>query len=124
MPARNAPRRSVVPNNRMEVRMDNADDPNETLLIGKNNKQQMYGANPLYRTCIYCPKKFTGNIVAHYVKAHPEHEVPVSRLSPQMAMRLKGQLELFKKDAKTKKISGLCYFCEEMKCSSKHDWQR
>lgn len=123
MPARNAPRRSVVPNNRMEIPMDNADGPNGTLLIGKNNKRYVYGANPLYKTCIYCPKKFTGNIVAHYVKAHPEHEVPVSRLSPQMAMRLRSQTETFKKDA-AKKIAGLCYFCEERKCCCKYDWQK
>lgn len=123
MTARNTPRRSVVPYGRSDVAMNNADDPNGTLLMGKNNKQHMYAANPLYKTCIYCNKKFTGNIVAHYVKVHPDHEVPVSRLSPQMAVRLKSQTEIFKSDA-AKKIAGLCYFCEERKCCRKNDWQR
>lgn len=103
--------------------LDDGQDANSTLVVGKNTKQQMYGKNPLYKTCIHCHKKFAGSIVQHYVKNHPDHEVPISRMSPQMAQRLKRQTEIYKIGA-GQKISGFCYFCEETKCCAKFNWQR
>lgn len=90
----------------------------------KNTKKVMYGKNPLYKTlCIYCNKNFSGSIVQHYVKNHPDNEVPISRLSPQMAKQLKKQKEIFEQSSKNK-ISGLCYFCEEKQRFLKFGWQR
>lgn len=43
-------------------------------------------------------------------------------MSPNMAMLLKSESEIFKKDA-DKKITGLCYFCEEKCTRNKYCWQ-
>lgn len=91
--AKNVPRRSMVPYSRNEAMTNDGADRNETLTV------------------------------PHYVKNHTGREVPVSRLSPQMAIRLKNQGEIFKRDA-AKKITGLCYFCENTKSFDKLGWQR
>lgn len=55
----------------------------------------MHAKNGLYQElCIYCDRKFSGSLVQHYVNNHPVYEVPISRLSPQMAERLKKQGEI------------------------------
>lgn len=103
--------------------LDDSYDPNSTLVIGKNTKREMYGKNSLCGTCIYCNKKFHGSIVQHYVNNHSDREVVISRMSPDMAMQLKQQVESFHQDKK-KRITGLCYFCEEKKAFAKDYWQK
>lgn len=89
----------------------------------KNTDYFVYYKNKTYQTCLYCTNKFSGTLAQHYAKSHPEHEVPISRLSPEMSMKLKMQCTIFKKDD-AKKITGLCYFCEEERCALKVSWQR
>lgn len=89
----------------------------------KNTNWQMYYKNKIYQTCLYCTNKFAGSLAHHYAKSHSDREVPVSRISPEMAMHLKMQTQIFKKDAE-KKITGFCYFCEEDRCGLKVTWQR
>lgn len=91
--------------------------------VAKNTNWEMYGKNPLYRTCIYCNEKFNGGLVCHYAKDHSDREVPISRMSPEMAAKLMRQSETFKIDS-SKKITGLCYFCETPKSAVKGDWRK
>lgn len=114
MERRHAPIRSTVSCDQNETLDDDESfaSANSTWAIGKNTNKLMYGKNPLYQIlCIYCNEKFSGSVVQHYVKNHLDYEVPISRLSPSMAKRLKSQIE-FHQNGK-KKITGLCYFCEE-----------
>lgn len=123
MKRRHEPIRCTVSCDRREVLDDDDDgDANITLVLGKNTNRDMHGKNPLYAICIYCNTKFNGSLVQHYVKNHPDREVPISRLSPHMATRLKEQVEIFHQDDKMK-ITGLCYFCDEMKTFLKFGWQ-
>lgn len=95
-----------------------------SLLAAKNTDYNIFYKNTRYQTvCLYCTDKFTGSLVQHYVKSHSDREVPISRVSPEMSMRIKRQIEIFTKD-QDKKISGLCYFCEEQKLALKVSWQR
>lgn len=119
MERRHAAIRNTVTYDRSEI-SDGAEDAEDV----KNTNKQMHRKNPLYQTlCIYCNQKFSGSIVQHYVKNHPNDEVPISRLSPRMAERLKKQSEIFRPNGKNK-ITGLCYFCEEKQSFIKFGWQR
>lgn len=124
MERRHAPIRSTVSCDQNETLDDDESfaSANSTWAIGKNTNKLMYGKNPLYQTlCIYCNERFSGSVVQHYVKNHLDYEVPISRLSPSMAKRLKSQIE-FHQNGK-RKITGLCYFCEENQSfSSKFGW--
>lgn len=103
--------------------LDGHDDANSTLVMGKNTKKFMHAKNGLYQElCIYCDRKFSGSLVQHYVNNHPDCEVPISRLSPQMAERLKKEGEIHRNRKKI--ITGLCYFCEEKPSYMKFGWQR
>lgn len=108
---------------------EDADDANSTLVDGKNTEAQMYWNSPLYRRlCKFCNKKVlltnsAMSMVQHYKKCHPDREVPISRMSPQMAQELKLQTQAFQL-GEGKTITGLCYFCEEEKSFKKRGWQR
>lgn len=101
------------------------DEINASLSIAKNTDYQKYYKNSQYQNvCLYCTDKFIGSLVQHYVKSHSDLEVPISRISPEMARRLQNQVENFKKDKDDNKVTGFCYFCEKTICGLKVTWQR
>lgn len=88
----------------------------------QNTNQEMFAKNSLYRTqCIYCNTNCL-HLVQHYQKCHPDCEVPISRMSKWMVQHLKAGNEIFERNDK-KKITGLCYFCQEKRSFSKNGWQ-
>ncbi|XP_055311945.1 zinc finger protein 37-like [Sitodiplosis mosellana] len=98
---------------------DDDDDDNERNMV-KNTNRNMYYANNLYKLCVLCNKK-DARLVLHYLKHHSDHEVLIARPSPAMAnvIRTKSQnFELHKG-----KLSGVCYFCEEMKAMQIRTWK-
>lgn len=115
-------RKTVAPD-QSEISNDDNDDQNSTLINGKNTNQDMHFKNSLYRTmCIYCNQRIKGSLVQHYRKRHSDREMPISRMSPEMAKKLRTQSDTFRKDA-SNKITGLCYFCEESHTFLKYGWQ-
>lgn len=97
----------------------NVDDKNEQS-VEKNTNRSMYYANTLYKSlCSLCNKKDL-RLVSHHLKHHPNHEVPIARPSPIFADRLRAQSQPF--DLYKNKISGVCFFCEEIKTSYKSQW--
>lgn len=78
-----------------------------------NTDEKMHAKNNLYRKlCVLCNAKVKMFLVPHYAKQHPEHEVFISRPSPEMADKLR--LQKFRSQITNNKISGFCYFCEEV----------
>lgn len=111
--------------NRLRAVSCEHNDANLTLDNGKNTNQHMYYKNQLYRKiCNFCQSNIHYNecMVQHYVRDHPDFEVPISRMSPEMVKLLKKQED--RHQIKNKKITGLCYFCEDEKSFSKLGWQR
>lgn len=90
----------------------------------KNTDRNMYYAKELYKTlCLFCNENHRF-LVSHYTKKHSDFEVFISRPSPKMVNRIKLQkLDEFKYDSETKKITGICYFCEEVKSFHKNGWE-
>lgn len=86
----------------------------------RNINPEMYAKNNLWRTlCVLCNKN-ERSLVLHYVRQHPESEVLIARPSPNMAKRLRDQIDPF--NMANMKITGICYFCEVLKCMSKSHW--
>lgn len=103
--------------------VDDDEQLNSTLKLGKNTNQNMHGKNSLYRTmCHFCKDKVKGSMVQHYRKKHSDREVPIARMSPEMAKVLRMQGNAFQKNDQNK-ITGLCYFCEENHTFLKFGWQ-
>lgn len=97
-------------------------DEEELFSIRKNTDIQMYATNGDYhkKWCEVCKKTQT-HLVPHFVREHPEYEVPISRPSPTMAKQLRQQAQAFTQ-LKGGKLSGLCWFCEESKSLPKYRW--
>lgn len=82
-----------------------------------NTDKMLYLTNPeRANVCVFCNDSFR-NIVNHYKKKHPTEEVYVSRISPNMAERLRrDDFERF--EAKCEKyrsfwkLRARCFFCE------------
>lgn len=88
--------------------------------IFKNTDREIHSKNTLYNSlCLYCNSTEVF-LVKHYAKQHSEHELPISRPSPDMAERLLSQTEMFQ--MKMGKIEGICYFCAEKKTMPKRHW--
>ncbi|XP_031638489.1 zinc finger protein 37-like [Contarinia nasturtii] len=88
--------------------------------VMKNTNPNIYYTNNLYQTlCVFCDNK-AKNMVSHYVKHHPNHEVAIARPSPSMANSIRAQSQRF--DSFRSKISGICFFCEEIKTLTKSSW--
>ncbi|XP_031631945.1 uncharacterized protein LOC116346154 [Contarinia nasturtii] len=86
----------------------------------KNTNLNMYIKNPFYETlCIYCNTHHK-YLVAHYVKNHRDHEVPISRLSPKLSQRLRAQTDNFQMESN--KIEGFCFFCDRTRSMPKGHW--
>lgn len=98
---------------------DDSDDDEPTRT--PNTNVNVYATNNMYKMCIYC-NVYDKHLVAHYVKSHPDCEVAVSRLSPQMANRLRLQTERFVFNSKNRKFYGLCFFCERKKSLTIYHW--
>lgn len=93
----------------------------------KNTDRNVYYSNSLYkRLCLLCDKRTPGgSVVTHYVKEHPDHEVLISRPSPEMVNRIKQQkFDEFQFHNLSKKITGICYFGEENKTFTKPSWEK
>lgn len=104
------------------IENDNTVDDGSALANWKNTNRQMYYSNTLYqKLCTLC-NKTERYLVAHYSKQHPQYEVVVSRLSPVMADAIRDQSEQFQMIHS--KITGICYFCEEVKTMIKNGWDR
>lgn len=90
----------------------------------KNTDQEMYSKNPLYKSwCLFCDSKDEPFLVLHHMKNHPNHEFPISRVSPTMAQLIREKKNL--KFTKEKdKISGTCVFCEIFKTMTKSGWEK
>lgn len=87
----------------------------------KNTNKQVHLTSTFFdKLCIFCDKN-ENNLVAHYIKQHPNYEVPIARPSPVMAHRMRQQLEAFKKTGPM--ISGFCYLCEGAKTMRKYGWE-
>lgn len=87
-----------------------------------NTDQSMHQHNNLYRTlCIFC-NAHKRSLTHHYVTVHPEHEVPISRPSPESANKLRRQTEKF--FLLGNKLSGFCYFCNEIKNFKANYWPK
>lgn len=88
----------------------------------KNNDKNVHVKNNFYRSlCMLCETKGK-QLVQHYVKAHPEWEVFISRPSPEMANRMRLQNDHFA--ISDNKISGFCFFCEDDKSMTKSNWTK
>lgn len=86
----------------------------------RNIFSEMYAKNDLYQTlCTLCNRN-ERYLVAHYARQHPNHEVVISRPSPNMAKKLRLQTQLF--EMQNKKITGICFFCEEIKNMARYNW--
>lgn len=96
-------------------------DEEELFSIRKNTDIQMYVTNGDYhkKRCEIC-KKSQSHLVPHFVRQHPEYEVPISRPSPTMAKQLRQQGQTFTQFQG--KLTGLCWFCEESKSLPKYRW--
>lgn len=92
----------------------------DALPVAKNTNAEHHSKNTLYNSlCIYCgaSERF---LVRHYVKQHPEHEVPIARPSPEMVNKIRSQVEVFLIEGV--KIKGMCYFCDETKEIRRPNW--
>lgn len=92
----------------------------QNLQIRRNTNPEQHAKNPLFQNmCWYCGKneKF---LVSHYVKQHPELEVPIARPSVEMADQIRIHAGHF--EMEQRKITTKCYFCEETKQMTKHHW--
>lgn len=93
----------------------------EEIAVDRNTNKLVHFSNDLFRSlCIFCDKddKF---LLSHYVKEHGDREMPIARPSPDMAKRLRNQLEQFTKNGHL--ITGCCYFCEEKRTTKKNGWE-
>lgn len=99
--------------------IDNEHDKSKQV---KNIDRNIFYANTLYRRlCIYCNKN-TSRLVPHYKKDHADNEVVISRPSPAMSDSIRLQDQRF--DSHRNKITGLCFFCEQIKSQSKDTWMK
>ena len=73
-------------------------------------------------TCLLCGVK-DPSLAYHYSTFHSQSEVYVSRPSPQMAAKLRSQVEKFTV-SKDGKIVALCYFCGDFKTLNKLSWRQ
>lgn len=80
----------------------------------------MYAKNDLYSTLCQLCNTHERFLVVHHTKHHPEHEVLISRPSPNMADRLRSHIDTFETEGR--QISGFCFFCEKLKCMTKCNW--
>lgn len=97
-----------------------SEDADDTKPDRKNTDHSMHPKNDLYRSlCVLCDKN-DRHLVLHYVREHSNREVFIARPSPLMANRLRLQIETF--EINGNKIEGWCFFCEEMKKKTRHDW--
>lgn len=81
--------------------------------IPKNTNCEIYLSQPqsdIALTCVLC-RKVAKRIVSHYKTAHQQHEVYVSRLSPQMVLNTKLQPFSSEKTGKHY-LKAKCLFCE------------
>lgn len=117
MKKRHSKLRQTICVQRPEIKVDEA----EMFSIRKNTDIQMYVTNDDYhkKWCQLCKKPQT-HFVSHFVREHPEHEVPISRPSPTMAKKLRQQAQTFTQIQG--KLTGLCWFCEESKSLPKYRW--
>lgn len=86
----------------------------------KNINPEQHAKNTLYnRLCLYCGsnERF---LLAHYLKHHPELEVPIARPSPEMTNKIQEQVDIF--ETQDRKIKGICYFCEDTKEMNRYNW--
>lgn len=117
--------RQTVSGTRPKIKKDvqNEDDGNgSTNAFARNTNKQMHPKNTLYQTlCVFCNQNYQVRLVSHYVTTHPQFEVPIARLSPSMAERLRAQTHDFKRA--NGKTVGLCYFCEEDKGCTTNGWE-
>lgn len=103
---------------------DDSDEKERDANDIKNTNYAVHcGANSMYmKLCLLCNKN-DRHMVQHFIKMHPDREVFVSRLSPEMMARLKKQkMPEFARDGN--KIRGICFFCAEEKSFTITSWER
>lgn len=89
----------------------------------KNIDKQMYAKSKYKSKCVLCGQAVSERLlVNHYANEHADAEVFISRLSPEMAAKLRDQSTQFRLNGCN--IIGFCYFCGEIKDYRKYDWLR
>lgn len=90
--------------------------------IPHNNDKKMFYSNFLYKSmCLLCGCS-DKNLAIHYARKHPDTEVFISRLSPNMATRIRSQQHDFVRIGG--RIHGFCFFCEELKRMKTDEWKK
>lgn len=85
--------------------------PKSTLL--RNTDKNMHATNPAFTSeCFLCGQT-DKYLVSHYVNKHPKSEVLISRLSQEMAQKLRDQSTVFQLNRRNKVVTGTCYFCSD-----------
>lgn len=107
-----------------DIKCENSAEQSAMVIQRKNTHNEMYPTNTLYKAwCLLCDSKKNQFLVIHYLKNHPEYEIPIARPSPDMASRIREEQKL--KFTKSKgKINGMCVFCETTKNMPKPEWAR
>ncbi|XP_055326720.1 RE1-silencing transcription factor-like [Sitodiplosis mosellana] len=97
------------------------DDKLVNIVHRRNTDQRMYVKNEDFhkKWCGLC-KKPQKHFVPHFVREHPESEIPISRPSPTMANLLRQQAQKFTQHKGS--LTGICLFCEESKSLPKYRW--
>lgn len=96
------------------------------------SKATIKNDNPEYHSlkkitnCLLCNKPPGVSLVNHYVNFHPNDEVVISRLAPDVADRLRSSENL--KKCRRIKLKGksvlkqICFFCNEYKSLGRQKW--
>ncbi|XP_055326727.1 zinc finger protein 699-like [Sitodiplosis mosellana] len=94
------------------------DDEDETQHCRNTNPDVHYKNQS---TCVLCGVE-DPSLAYHYTTCHPKYEVYVARPSPQMADKLRSQVEQFAINENGKMV-GLCYFCGDTKTMDRFGWR-
>lgn len=95
-----------------------------SIVINKinNNKSIYYGKTEYRKICFLCGHETSDKcIFEHYLVKHPNHEVFISRLSPDYAEKSKS-LPPNPRYNERLDLEAICYFCETEKTASLHSW--
>lgn len=94
----------------------------------KNNNPELHSLKKILSRCQICNKPQGQSVVSHYVNEHPNDEVIISRLAPDVADGLRKSTDHLKCERVWQKnVSGIiykqiCYFCNLSRCFSRTHW--
>lgn len=93
----------------------------------KNDNPEWHSLNKISE-CFLCDKTPGLSLVHHYVNFHPNDEVVVSRLAPDVADHLRSSENVMecerikRKGKKCYELRQFCHFCNVYKCFSRRMW--